>query len=123
MKNVYVNGQEMNLEEVSEFLIEFDNEQEEKPKLPLRLIRNWSNFVSTPSAPNKACNLTDYSLPKGMPKGKLSGVYSIFVKNTNTSPRCFYVGMSTTDVRGRLRTHLKKDIDEKYRGAFRARAI
>lgn len=55
------------------------------------------------------------NLPRGKPSTGHSGVYAIFVRHRRNTPlKCFYVGMSNSDIRGRIRTHITIDVEKKY---------
>lgn len=60
-----------------------------------RLEEKWTDFIKNPKVNPKDVEFPDSRcLPKGNPKGKVAGLYGIF------TPECFYVGVSTCDIRG-----------------------
>jgi len=122
-------GQNISPNEFREFLKEFKNRKKLKFSLCKKLKDEWRNFVEAPdkfkdnpnvSLPNSNISLPNPKcLPKGNPKS-MGGIYGIFVKFQRFhKPKCFYVGVSKSDVRGRIRTHLGKDIRENYRHVFK----
>jgi hypothetical protein len=86
-----------------------------------RIKSEWWKFVDQRNF-FEPIELEEYdgtSLPPDNPP-QHPGIYGIFAHlETSAFPLCFYVGISTTDVRARLRNHLGIDIRENYRSSFR----
>jgi hypothetical protein len=127
MSKLYINVEtKVELDEYEEFLEQFTQEVDlYELALLKKLSDDWRGFVDERRSsiianemikidlPNGSC------LPKNCPPSK-PGVYSIFVNNKRfITPICFYVGISTKDIRSRVRTHLYNDIKNDYRKSFK----
>lgn len=80
--------------------------------------KDWKKNINSEKGNCKIVTLPDSRcLPRKKPKGGKGGVYSIYgIKQDDIE--CYYVGISISDVRARLRTHLDLDIRKNYRDVF-----
>ncbi len=119
MADLYVQNPEamtFTVQDLHGFVRQFRSHvQFERRTLCRRIAHQWSEFVENRDAsPDREhIQLPSYGrvLLSGRPPGKKSGVYAIFRQDARNPPSCFYVGMSASDVRGRLRTHIGRDTD------------
>jgi hypothetical protein len=104
--------------DLDEFLSNF---QSNRPLVLLDNIKKtWNQFLLDPNKkPGYVTNNKSLKIHDKNPKGKMSGIYAIYAKmDSEKHPICFYVGISTSCIRGRFRTHLKMGGSEKYSKAF-----
>ena len=123
MKRLFVKeNTKITSQEFRGFLEQFARgETLESLSLCKRIKSEWWQFVDQRSffEPKKIEKLSGNSLPPLNPPSE-PGIYGIFAcLKTSDFPLCFYVGISTTDIRSRLRTHLGTDIKNNYRSSFR----
>ena len=97
------------------FLSEFTQGRRKLTNKGLQLLSQWEDSIKQEGGFEEP---TDVSLPQGgrgllgsMPNAP--GVYTIYGKGgRRSSGECFYVGMSTSNIRGRIQTHLRDDAKE-----------
>ena len=111
-------NQEINIKNLDDFLREFARKKSPLTSLPLcRIGKEWQDFADND-------NRSELPLPEGqrLPRGNpppKPGIYAIFARKSRSHrPLCFHVGISSNDIRGRLRTRLYKNVEENYRNAF-----
>jgi len=109
------------LEDLDDFVKQFHERKSlEKLTLCKSIVEKWRLFAKSTGKVTieVALPLRERAFPRGTPPGR-SGVYAIFYRQNEGYQRaCFYVGMTTRNVRERLRIHLGKDVKEKYAGTF-----
>jgi hypothetical protein len=123
MKKLFVKkNEEISLKDFRSFIDQYaKGDSLDSLSLCNEINSKWRLFVCGEDFPDQIeLSIFDgKSLPKGHPPSQ-PGVYGIFARCTSTDyPFCFYVGISTTDIRSRLRTHLGKDIIRNYRSIFK----
>lgn|GEM_PF-3443184 len=121
VKKIYVKeNTSLTLQEFRVFLEQFARGEKLDSLLCNRIKSDWWNFVDQRSffKPIKTEQLSGKCIsPEMIPSQP--GVYGIFIHHvTSDFPLCFYVGISTIDVRSRIKTHLGTDIKKNYRSAF-----
>ena len=94
-------------EMVRDFLDNLREPQQRQRTLSDSLARQWKGGM-----PNGSEKFTTWTqIPKK------PGVYAVFITAKNAeSKECFYVGMSASNVHGRIVRHLRNNTKDKYRG-------
>jgi hypothetical protein len=111
-------NQEIEMKNLDNFLREVARKKNPLTSLPLcKMEKEWLDFVNNDNR-SELPHPGGQRLPRGNPPSK-PGIYAIFARKSKSErPLCFHVGISSNDIRGRIRTRLYKDVTKDYRNIF-----
>jgi hypothetical protein len=115
-RHYFKENQEIKTHDLNNFLKAFAN-RTALTSLPLcELAKEWMRFANNDN--NKVLLKQGERLPKGNPPAK-PGIYAIFSRKSKAQESvCFHVGISSSNIRGRLRTRLYDNVEGDHRGVF-----
>jgi hypothetical protein len=116
MTRRYFKNQEIKTHDLDNFLKAFANGTS-PTSLPLcELAKEWMRLA------NNDNNIVPLNPDKRLPRENLPakpGIYAIFARKSKTQESvCFHVGISSSNIRSRLRTRLYNNVEGNHRGVF-----
>jgi len=123
MTELYVIVTQFTLRDLNDFVAQFRNDRVPLEELTLcrSIADRWRELAQAPGKPTATVDLRGSRqrlfLPRELADGR--GVYAIFCcPNGGDRKPCFHVGMSTSSLKTRLDTRLRKNVRDNYAGAF-----
>ena len=110
-------NQEITIQSIDNLLCEFSRSKNLNSLLLGKIANEWLRFANNNN--NNILPLPEAQrLPIGNPPAK-PGIYAIFAqKNKTQAPVCFHVGISSNNVRNRLKIRLYDNVEDNYREVF-----